>query len=119
MTRTAARIARSPGSGARSVSQNFRATDSNGSPTFHTRGRPSGLTLVNTRRMRFPLLGWLGKLSTCNRVSSFRHVCLRPATSTGRRLVLAWCNPPAYDGRSVASRARVDAANRSMSARRS
>ena len=55
-----------------------RAIASNGSPTRHTRGSPSGLTLQNTRRMRSPRLGRDGNASTCRRESSLRHDTARP-----------------------------------------
>jgi len=55
----------------------------------HERGRPSGLTLVKTRRMRRPWTGEAGKLSTCIRVSSLRHDEAASAISAGRKLARA------------------------------
>ena len=50
--------------------------------------RAVGLTLLNTRKRRVPCIGFDGKASTCSRVSSWRQLRMRPATSVGRNDVL-------------------------------
>ena len=82
------------GRGIRRRLPNRSTTASNGSPTRQDLPRPSGLTLLKTRKMRRPCTNMAGKLSMCSQVSSCRHVVCRPAISAGRKLARPRCDRP-------------------------
>ena len=62
-----------------------------------------GFTFVNTRRMRLPFVGRVGKASTWSRSLRARRESGRPRSSTGRKLAKSSFHSDAYQGNSSVS----------------
>src|SRR5579863_379452 len=79
---------------------------SKGSDVSHTRGL-TALMLVKKRRIKSPLVGRVGKLSTCSRSLRFLVGKSRPSSSSGRKLAKSTRHLSMYRGRKARRKSRA------------